>query len=98
VNARSGTCPFCPHPRHDDSDCRGRAAGGKQCECCGPTDKERAEIEAPGKILDQLREVISDAITYDELDVTEVVHYTEPDFLQLETKHGRFKLTIERVP
>lgn len=93
------TCPFCPHERHDDSDCYGRASNNKQCECCGPTEAERAAIDAPSKIVSWLYEVLeaetwgSSART--DVGVTEVSANDES--LEIDTKFGRFRLKIEKV-
>jgi hypothetical protein len=63
---------------------------------------EDARNSSPEKnILSQLRELIDEQVDtgYDNrADITKVTQYTDPDFLEITTKTGVFRLMIERQP
>ena len=98
---RSGTCIFCQHERHD-TDCYARAADGSRCDCCGPTEAEQAAHDAPDKILSWLHEVLEaetwGSSTRVPVGLIEVAHYANHDYLEIDTKHGKFRLRIEKAP
>ena len=90
--SRRLSCPFCPHGNHDGRDC-------ERClpsECCGANEQERTAFDAPEEITDWLAELIeADTWGGSAVGATEVVG--SDDYLEVETKFGRWRLKVERA-
>jgi len=86
-------CPFCSHRRHDGSQCN----PCRPHECVGPTEAERAAFEAPEKILTWLFEmIVVDTLGDSTVGATEVT--SGDDYIDVQTKVGKFRVKIEPAP